>query len=314
MAVRQTQSYLRALFDERGIAPRRSLGQNFLVDLNIHDTIVKAAAIEPGDVVLEIGSGTGALTALMASLGAEVVAVEVDPAMAQLTTEAVANLLHARVLHMDILRNKNNLNPLVLEAVEGVLAEVPGRRLKLVANLPYHVATPVILNLLVHPSLSPALMVVTIQRELADRFCAVPTTKPYGAASVLVQALGEASIARTLPPTVFWPRPKVDSAVVIIRPDPAKRELVADVAWFQDVVRRVFLHRRKSIRHALSAMWGDHWNKTDVDAWLALRGLSGQLRPEALNAEEFVALAHALRDHGKTLLPTDTEIEPPIEE
>lgn len=310
MAPRQTQTYLRALFDDRGIAPRKSLGQNFLVDLNIHDTIVKTAAIEPGDVVLEIGSGTGALTALMAAQGAVVIAVEVDPAMAQLTTEAAANLLHVQVLHLDVLRNKNTLNPLVLDAVQAAIEAGSGRGFKLVANLPYHVATPVIINLLVHPVLCPALMVVTIQRELADRFCALPTTKPYGAVSVVVQALAEASIARSLPPSVFWPRPQVDSAVVMIRSDPAKRALVEDVAWFHEVVRRVFLHRRKSIRHALSAMWSDHWSKTDVDAWLALRGLLGQLRPEALNAEEFVALAHALHDEGRA--QADPE-GPPVE-
>ncbi len=304
MATRQTQTYLRALFDDRGIAPRRALGQNFLVDLNIHDTIVKTAAIEPGDVVLEIGSGTGALTALMAGRGAAVVAAEIDPAMAELTRESTAGLPSVRVLHLDALRNKNNLNPLVLDAVQAALAAAQGSRFKLVANLPYHVATPVIVNLLVHPTLCPELMVVTIQRELADRFCALPTTKPYGSVSVLAQALADVSIARTLPPSVFWPRPKVDSAVVLIRPDPVKRAAVGDVAWFQEVVRRVFLHRRKSIRHALSAMWSDHWTKTDVDAWLALRGLSGQLRPEALDAEEFVALAHALGDVKRTLPST----------
>ena len=94
-----------------------------------------------------------------------------------------------------------------------------GRRFKVVANLPYHVATPVITNLLVHPELCPALLVVTIQRELADRLCARPSSPAYGAVSVLVQALADVSIVRALPPTVFWPRPKVDSAVVAIRPD-----------------------------------------------------------------------------------------------
>src|SRR5215472_13113327 len=98
MATRQTQSYLRSLFAERGISPRRQLGQNFLIDLNIHDLIVKAADVGPGDMVLEVGSGTGALTSLMAARGATVVAVEVDPAMAKLTAEAVAGLPGVRVL------------------------------------------------------------------------------------------------------------------------------------------------------------------------------------------------------------------------
>ena len=104
------------------------------------------------------------------------------------------------------------------------------------------------------------------------------------------------SIVRGLPPSVFWPRPKVDSAVVAIRPDPARRARVGDVAWFHQFVRQVFLHRRKYIRHVLAGLWRDEWTKAEVDAWLESQGLSGQLRAEALDVEEFVALAHALRE------------------
>src|SRR5947208_13513388 len=151
MAIRQTQSYLRSLFAERGISPRCELGQNFLIDLNIHDLIVKAAEVGPGDVILEIGSGTGTLTSLMAGRGAAVVAVDVDPAMAKLTAEAVAGLPNVRVLHRDVLEGKNVLSPAVLDAVRSGLAAGTGQRFKVVANLPYNVATPVIANLLVHP-------------------------------------------------------------------------------------------------------------------------------------------------------------------
>ncbi len=209
MAIRQTQSYLRSLFARRGISPQRRLGQNFLIDLNIHDVIVEAAEVGPGDVILEVGPGTGALTSLMASRGAAaIVAVDLDPAMAMLATEAVAGLPNVRVLHQDALKNKNTLSPELLDAVRAGLAGGPERRFKLVANLPYSVATPVISNLLVHPEFCPALMVVTIQRELADRMCAEPSSPAYGALSVLVQALAEVSIVRVLPPSVFWPRPR----------------------------------------------------------------------------------------------------------
>jgi 16S rRNA (adenine1518-N6/adenine1519-N6)-dimethyltransferase len=297
MAIRQTQSYLRSLFARRGISPQRRLGQNFLIDLNIHDVIVDAAEVGPGDVILEVGPGTGALTSLMASRGpSAVVAVDVDPAMVKLTTEAVAGLPNVRVLHRDALKNKNTLSPELLDAVRAGLAEGPDRKFKVVANLPYNVATPVISNLLVHPEFCPALMVVTIQRELADRMCAGPSSSPYGALSVLVQALADVSIVRALPPSVFWPRPKVDSAVIAIRPDAARRAWVGDVAWFHTLVRRVFLHRRKYIRHVLEGLWRDRWTKSEVDTWLESRGLSGQLRAESLDVEEFVRLAHALRE------------------
>jgi 16S rRNA (adenine1518-N6/adenine1519-N6)-dimethyltransferase len=297
MAIRQTQSYLRSLFARRGIAPQRRLGQNFLIDLNIHDVIVEAAEIGPGDVILEVGPGTGALTSLMASRGASaVVAVDVDPAMVMLTTEAVAGLPNVRVLHRDALKNKNAMSPELLDAVRAGLAEGPDRRFKLVANLPYNVATPLISNLLVHPELCPTLMVVTIQRELADRMCAGPGSSAYGALSVLVQALADVSIVRALPPSVFWPRPQVDSAVIAIRPDAAKRARVGDVAWFHTLVRQVFFQRRKYIRHVLAGLWRDQWTKADVDAWLEAQGLGGQLRAEALNVEEFLGLSHALRE------------------
>ncbi|HZW29704.1 MAG TPA: 16S rRNA (adenine(1518)-N(6)/adenine(1519)-N(6))-dimethyltransferase RsmA [Isosphaeraceae bacterium] len=296
MAIRQTQSYLRSLFARRGITPRRQWGQNFLIDLNLHDVIVKAAEVGPADVVLEVGSGTGALTSLMAARGATVVAVEVDPALARLTAEAVAGLPNARVLQEDALRGKHELSPIVLDAVRSGLAAGPGRHLKLVANLPYNVATPVITNLLVHAELCPELMVVTIQRELADRLSARPASPAYGAVSVLVQALAEVSIVRVLPPTVFWPRPKVDSAVIAIRPVAAKRAQVGDVAWFHQLIRQVFLHRRKYLRHVLAGLWRDQWTKADVDAWLEAQGLSGQLRAEALDVAEFRALAQALKE------------------
>jgi 16S rRNA (adenine1518-N6/adenine1519-N6)-dimethyltransferase len=293
--IRQTQSYLRNLFNRHGITPRRRLGQNFLIDLNIHDLIVDAAAVDSNDVILEVGPGTGALTVLMAARAAAVVAIDVDRAMAKLTAEAVAGLGNVRVIERDALANKNTIEPEVLDTVRQALAVGSGRQLKLVANLPYHIATPLIVNLLVHPELCPTLMVVTIQKELADRFCAQASTAAYGAVSVVIQGLADVSIVRSLPPTVFWPRPKVDSAVVAVRPDADKRAAIGDVAWFHDIVRKAFFHRRKYIRHVLAGLWRDQWSKAEVDAWLESQGLSGQLRAESLSVDEFRALAQGLR-------------------
>jgi 16S rRNA (adenine1518-N6/adenine1519-N6)-dimethyltransferase len=299
--IRQTQSYLRSLFAENGISPQRRLGQNFLIDLNIHDLIVKSAELGAGDVILEVGPGAGALTSLTAPVVAAVVAVEVDRAMARLTADATASLGNVRVLNLDALAVKNTINPAVLDQVRSALAGGEGRRFKLVANLPYHVATPLITNFLVHPDLCPELLVVTIQREMADRLCATPATPAYGAVSVVVQALADVSLIRSLPPSVFWPRPKVDSAVVAIRPSPLRRAGIGDVAGFHTLVRRVFQHRRKYLRHVLAGMWSERWTKADVDRWLESQGQSGQIRAEALSIEEFVALAHGLREHFRSL-------------
>ncbi len=267
-----------------------------MIDLNIHDLIVKTAEVSAGDVILEVGPGAGALTSLMAARGAVVIAVDVDPAMAKLTSESVVGLPNVRVLSLDALAGKNTINPVVLDNVRSGLAAEAGRRFKVVANLPYHVATPVITNLLVHPELCPELLVVTIQREMADRLCAQPASPAYGAVSVVVQALADVSLVRALPPNVFWPKPKVDSAVVAIRPSPEKRAAVGDVAGFQALVRRAFLHRRKYLRHVLAAIWQEQWTKADVDRWLESQGLSGQLRAEALAVDEFVALSQGLRE------------------
>src|SRR5208337_1090865 len=235
MPVRQTQSYLRSLFARRGIALRHRMGQNFLIDLNIHELIVEEARVGPDDVILEIGPGAGALTALMAGRGAMIVAVELDPEMAKLTQEAVAGFPSVRVLNTDALANKNTLSPIMIESVDEALASAPSRVFKLVANLPYNVATP-----------------------------------------------------------VFWPRPKVESTVVAIRPDAARRAAL-DVAWFHEMVRKLFLHRRKNLRHVLSGIWRDHWTKTEVEVWLESLGIDGQLRAEALGVEQFRTLAYALK-------------------
>jgi 16S rRNA (adenine1518-N6/adenine1519-N6)-dimethyltransferase len=293
---RQTYSYLRNLFAHRGIAPQHRLGQNFLIDLNIHELIAKAAKLEPTDVVLEVGPGAGALTALMAPKVSAVVAVELDPAMAQLTREAVSGHANVRVLNVDALAGKSKINPEVVDNLRAGLAVAPDRRLKLVANLPYSIATPLITNLLVHPELRPALMVVTIQREVADRLVAPPQSQAYGGLSLIVQALADVEIVRTLPPKVFWPRPKVDSAVMTIAPDPARRAAIDDLPWFHSVVRSVFIHRRKHLRGVLYHAFKDRWrDKAEVDQLLASLDLGGDLRPEALNVEEFRDLATALR-------------------
>jgi 16S rRNA (adenine1518-N6/adenine1519-N6)-dimethyltransferase len=292
---RQTQSYLQNLFARRGIAPRHRFGQNFLIDLNLHELIARAADVQPTDVILEVGPGAGALTVLMAESASAVVAVEIDPAMAQLTREAVSGRANVRVIEADALAGKHEINLQVLDNIRAGLAVAPDRRFKLVANLPYNVATPVITNLLIHAEFRPVLLVVTIQLELAERLRAEPATEAYGALSALVQALADVEFVRTLSPKVFWPRPKVASAVVKITPDATKRRAVGDLAWYHEIVRRLFQHRRKNLRGVLHTLWRDHWTKPDVDAFLDELGLLGQVRAEAMNVEELIALAAALK-------------------
>ena len=301
---RQTQSYLRKIFGRRGLTPRHRLGQNFLIDLNIHDLIAEQAAVEPGDMVLEVGPGAGALTALMAGRGARVLAVEVDPGMAALATEAIGAFPNARVLNADALASKHAVQPEVL----AMLARGrEGRPYKLMANLPYNIATPLIMNLMVDDANRPGLIVVTIQKELGERMMARPGDAENSSLSVILQALADVEIARVLPPSVFWPRPKVDSAVVVIRPDPAKREAVGDLAWFHRIVRDVFLYRRKALRVVLAKLAPEGVDKPAIDALLESLAIPGSIRAEALEVPRWLALDTALKQSWGDAKPADME-------
>jgi 16S rRNA (adenine1518-N6/adenine1519-N6)-dimethyltransferase len=267
--------------------------------------------VQPSDVILEVGPGAGALTAVMAETASAVVAVEIDPAMARLTKEAVSGRMNVRVLNMDALANKHTINPEVLSNVRAGMAVLPDRHFKLVANLPYNVATPIISNLLLLDDPHIELLVVTIQLELAERLRAEPASEAYGGLSILIQAVADVEMVRVLSPKVFWPRPKVESAVVKITPNAEKRAKIADLAWFHAVVRRVFLHRRKNIRRVLYSAWRNHWTKPEVDAMLDGLGLTGQVRAEAMNVEEFILLTDALKARFGTMDPEEPGDDPP---
>ncbi|MEM6331164.1 MAG: rRNA adenine dimethyltransferase family protein, partial [Planctomycetota bacterium] len=205
---KQTKSYLMQKLREIGVEPASRHGQNFLIDLNLVKLIANSADLGPRDVVLEVGTGVGSLTALMAPAAGHVVTVEIDGNLFELASEELLTLGNVTMLRQDALKNKNRFAPEVMEAVGRALGQVEGARLKLVANLPYNVATPVISNLLLCEH-TPHAMVCTIQKELADRLVAKPWSKDYGALSVWVQSQCTAEVVRVMPPKVFWPAPKV---------------------------------------------------------------------------------------------------------
>jgi 16S rRNA (adenine1518-N6/adenine1519-N6)-dimethyltransferase len=291
---RQTLSYLRNLFEERGLKPKNKLGQNFLIDLNLLDVLLQAAELSKQDVVLEVGTGTGSLTARPAG----VLGVEIDPVFFELTREATADRPNVFLLHGDALRNKNEINPRVFSSLSEVRrrtnCDAPDAecRLKLVANLPYAIATPLIANLLLSDEKIER-MVVTVQWELAERLVAKPGSKDYGALSVLVQSLAEVEILRRLPPGVFWPRPQVASAFVLIRPDVSKRARVGDVVRWRNFLRDLYVHRRKNLRGALAGWPSGRRPKEGIDRRLAELGFDGNVRAETLDIDQHLRLCAA---------------------
>jgi 16S rRNA (adenine1518-N6/adenine1519-N6)-dimethyltransferase len=194
------------------------------------------------------------------------------------------------MLRLDALRNKNTIDDRVMDAIGHELAAGPGRRFKLVANLPYNIATPLLSNLLLARHV-PHSMTVTIQKELAERIIASPSTKDYSALSVWIQSQCTAEIVRLLPPSVFWPAPKVSSAILKITVDNERRNQISDLAYFHQITKALFLHRRKFLRANIVAAMKEHLNKEAVDALLDDMGFAPDTRTEQLDVPTLIKLA-----------------------
>jgi 16S rRNA (adenine1518-N6/adenine1519-N6)-dimethyltransferase len=284
-----TATELRQALEARGLRPRRNLGQNFLVDLNLLRCVADAAELGPSDVTLEIGCGAGALTALLAERAARVVAIEIDAGLHALARESLAGHANARLVLGDAMGRRGRLSEGLLNAVHEALAAVPCSRLKLAANLPYCIATAAIKALLLYGP-TPVSMAVTVQREVAERLVAQPATREYGLMGVLVQTAGKPEVLRSLPPQVFWPRPKVESALVRIRlaqrPD-------ADLEAIERVAGSLLEQRRKTVGKAM-LLTGLAQTREQAVALLAECGTCPERRPDALTVEEFGRLARTI--------------------
>ncbi|MFV0308554.1 MAG: 16S rRNA (adenine(1518)-N(6)/adenine(1519)-N(6))-dimethyltransferase RsmA [Desertimonas sp.] len=260
---------IRELLTTRGLAPRRDRGQNFVADPNTVRRIARAARVGPGDRVVEIGAGLGSLTLALTETGAEVTAIEVDPGVARVLREVVADVGGVTVVEADAL----TLDwPTLLGGHDAWV---------LVANLPYNVATPLIADLL---DAVPAIvrMLVMVQKEVAARLAAPPGTGTYGAVSVKVAYWATARLVGDVPASVFVPRPKVESALVEIvrRPPPA----VPSEALF-DLVRAGFGQRRKMLRRSLAGRV--------TSEQFAAAGIEPTARPEQLGLDDWVRLTRA---------------------
>jgi 16S rRNA (adenine1518-N6/adenine1519-N6)-dimethyltransferase len=267
-----TPASVRALLAEHGLRPSRRLGQHFLADPNTARRIVRLAGVDAGDRVLEIGPGLGSLTLALRERGCDVLALEVDRRLAGVLEEVVTGDDGVRIVTGDALTVD----------LDALLGAGPWR---CVSNLPYNVATPVVVRLLEEaPSVRSAL--VMVQREVADRLVAPPGSSAYGAASVRVAYDAEAKIVGMVPRAVFVPVPKVDSALVeLVRRDAPPVEVPSRARLFE-LVRAGFAHRRKMLRSTLRPALGER--TTDV---LTGAGIDPRARAESLGLEQWAALA-----------------------
>lgn len=259
----------------------KSLGQNFLIDNNILDKIVGGADIEEGDYVIEVGPGIGTLTREISKKAKKVIAVEIDKTLIPILEETLADRENVKVVNEDIL--KLDIKKLVDEEFEG-------KKVKLVANLPYYVTTPIIMRFL-EEEIPMKCMVVMIQKEVGDRMNAVPSTKAYGALSVAVQFYASVDTVCVVPKTVFIPQPNVDSIVIRIDVHDELPYKVNDRAMLMKVVRGSFALRRKTILNSLGSTMGKP--KDQITQILENAEIDPKRRGETLSIEEFVKLTES---------------------
>jgi len=283
-AVPRNRREIREALRSLGARPSPRRGQNFLADGRVLDRIADAAAPRPGDLVLEVGPGLGGLTARLAASGAEVAAVEIDPACAVFLRRAFAGEPRVCVVEADALDGHGMLSSPLASLLDHATGSV---RHLVVSNLPYSIATPLILALL-RRRRPPDDMVVMVQREVFQRLRALPSTRDFGPLSVLVQTVARVSGVLPVPRTAFYPVPAVESSVARITPDPALRAAAGDLDRLRTLVHAAFGRRRKTLGNALSAA-----GLADAAA-LRAAGVDPGRRAEALAPAEFVALAAAL--------------------
>jgi 16S rRNA (adenine1518-N6/adenine1519-N6)-dimethyltransferase len=289
----QTKHDIQFLLESAGIRPNKRLGQHFLIDLNLLTKLVQTADVAKDDVVLEVGCGTGSLTQALAERAGKVVAVEIDPTLSQIAAQQLEEKSNVQILNTDILENKHNLSNVVSNAIASARGENKGRFL-LVANLPYNAASGVMINLITAPLDSPLsvdAMYVTVQKEVAERMTAKPDSKEYGTLSIFLNAAGDVKLLRTLKPSVFWPQPQVNSAMISFIRNEDKVRRIGDIDIFSRLVGLFMQHRRKMLKAIVKFATGD-FAKTDWEKLFERCGIDPRKRPENLRPDEFLCLAN----------------------
>ena len=285
----QTKHEIQSLLTSAGTEPRHRFGQNFMIDQNLVRLIAGAGSVQDGDVVIEVGPGTGTLTEELLSRGAKVLAVEIDRDLAGLLRDRFAQNESFKLIEGDALAGKHELNADLLLAVTTAT-----RPVKLVANLPYNIASPLVIELMLAGA---GLLVFTVQKEVALRLKAGAGSDDYGPLTVMAQLLSRVELMRTLPPQAFWPAPRIDSALVRMTLDD---RLGSRARAFSVFVHQVFGYRRKTLRKALSLTLETMHHPAEAQTLLDITSLDGQLRPEVLTPEQLLRLFDATTGASST--------------
>ncbi len=265
---------------------QKKFGQNFLIDANVLERIVKSADVKKEDVVLEIGPGIGTMTQYLAEAAKKVIAIEIDDKLIPILEDTLGGYDNVRVIHQD-----------VLKADIGALAEEEneGRGFKVVANLPYYITTPIIMGLF-EKKVPVESITVMVQKEVADRMQVGPGTKDYGALSLAVQYYAEPEIVLEVSPNCFMPRPNVGSAVIRLKRHQTPPVQAKNEKHMFSLIRAAFNQRRKTLVNGLKNAAGLTYGREEIENALAQMGLPATVRGEALTLAQFARLSDLLMD------------------
>lgn len=264
---------------------QKKYGQNFLIDTHVLEKIIRAASIGSDDVVLEIGPGIGTLTQYLCENARQVIAVEIDDMLIPILGETLKEYDNVKIVHNDILKID----------VNEIVSEYPGSSIKVVANLPYYITTPIIMGLF-ESGVPIDSITIMVQKEVAERMQAKPGTKDYGALTLAVQYYADAKIMANVPPNCFMPRPAVGSAVINLVKHKEKRYDVKNEDMLFRIIRASFNQRRKTLQNGLNNAANLPYTKQQIAEAIEKMGLPTAVRGEKLSLEQFVELSNILEE------------------
>jgi 16S rRNA (adenine1518-N6/adenine1519-N6)-dimethyltransferase len=279
-----TPTRTKEILEKYNLTFKKSLGQNFLIDVNILKNIVASAGVNKNSAVIEIGPGIGALTEQLALAAKKVVAFEIDQRLIPILQDTLSPYENVTVIHQDIL--KADLQETFAEHFSST------EQVKVVANLPYYITTPILMKLLM-AKIPVTDITVMIQKEVALRMAAEPNTKAYGSLSIAVKYYTEAEVAMTVPKTVFMPQPNVDSAILHLKMRKNPPVQVEDENLFFDIVQASFGQRRKTLINNLGRHFNGQMTKEEIEWLLEKSEIDGKRRGESLTIEEYARIANA---------------------